>query len=150
MASTASVNSASQTLSDVDKQRLIAAAQHARQYAYAPYSDYLVGAALLAPTGEIYSGCNVENAAYPSTICAERVALVKAVSEGIRNFNAIAVVTANGGFPCGSCRQMLYEFCPQATVIIADEGGQIIDETTLSALLPGGFGRQQVLKHGPA
>src|SRR5258707_3583940 len=104
----------SQALSDTDKQRLIAAAQQARQYAYAPYSEYLVGAALLAPTGEIYTGCNVENAAYPSTICAERVALVKAVSEGIRAFNAVAVVTSNGGFPCGSCRRMLLELCPQA------------------------------------
>src|SRR5258708_12801317 len=105
----------SQALSDTYKQRVIAVAQQARQYAYAPYSDYRVGAALLAPTGEIYTGCNVENAAYPSTICAERVALVKAVSEGIRNFNAIAVVTSNGAFPSGSCPQLLYEFSPTPT-----------------------------------
>ncbi len=130
-------------LTDKDKQRLIAAAKQARQYAYAPYSEYRVGAAMLALTGEIYTGCNVENAAYPSTICAERVALVKAVSEGIRTFSALAVVTSNGAFPCGACRQMLYEFCPQAAVIIVNGDGKIVTETTLAALLPGGFDKQQ-------
>lgn len=123
---------------------LVAAAQRARQYAYAPYSNYLVGAALFATTGEIYTGCNVENAAYASTICAERVALVKAVSEGVRNFDAIAVITENGGFPCGSCRQMLYEFSPLMLVLVADAEGNIKIELPLTELLPHGFGPQQV------
>src|SRR6478609_1962686 len=106
------------SITDDQQRTLVAAAQKARQYAYAPYSNYLVGAALLATTGEIYLGCNIENAAYPATICAERVALVKAVSEGVRSFKAIAVVTENGGFPCGTCRQMLYEFAPDLRVVI--------------------------------
>src|SRR5207253_3109367 len=100
-------------LTDDKRRELISAAQTAQQMAYAPYSHYLVGAALLADDGEngeggkIYTGCNIENAAYPSTICAERVAVTKAVSEGSRSFTAIAVVTANGGFPCGTCRQVI-------------------------------------------
>ena len=126
------------------RQTLVAAAQRARQYAYAPYSNYLVGAALFASTGEIYTGCNVENAAYASTICAERVALVKAVSEGVRNFEAIAVITENVGFPCGSCRQMLYEFSPLMLVLVADADGKIKSELSLAELLPNGFGPQQL------
>src|SRR5258708_19263183 len=94
------------------RQSLVVAGQRARQYAYAPYSKYLVGAALFASTGEIYTGCNVENAAYSSTICAERVALVKAVSEGVRSFEAVVVVTDNGGFPFGACRPMVYQLSP--------------------------------------
>jgi len=126
------------------RQTLVAAAKRARQYAYAPYSNYLVGAALLASTGEIYTGCNVENAAYPSTICAERVALVKAVSEGVRSFEAIAVMTENAGFPCGSCRQMLYEFSPLMVVLVVDADGNIKSELPLAELLPNGFGPQQL------
>jgi cytidine deaminase len=126
------------------RQNLIAAAQRARQYAYAPYSNYLVGAALFASTGEIFTGCNVENAAYPSTICAERVALVKAVSEGVRNFEAVVVITENAGFPCGSCRQMLYEFSPLMLVLVADTDGNIKSELPLAQLLPNGFGPQQL------
>src|SRR5689334_4940651 len=99
--------------------------------AYAPYSNYLVGAALLAADGKIYTGCNVENAAYPSTICAERVAVTKAVSEGSRSFTAIVVVTANGGFPCGTCRQVMNEFAPDAQVIVADAQGNVIEECSL-------------------
>ena len=89
------------------RQRLIAAATAARAHAYAPYSHYSVGAALLTRTGKVYTGVNVENAAYPSGMCAERVAVFKAVSEGERSFAAIAVVTENGGAPCGACRQVL-------------------------------------------
>ncbi len=112
----------------------------ATRNAYIPYSHYPVGAALRAVDGRVYSGCNVENAAYPSTICAERTALVKAVSEGQREFDVLVVVTRNGGSPCGTCRQMLYEFAPQLRVIIADLEGQIHADLALADLLPLGFG----------
>ncbi len=108
--------------------------------AYVPYSHYPVGAALRATDGTVYSGCNVENAAYPATICGERTALVKAVSEGRRDFDIIVVVTKNAGSPCGTCRQMLYEFSPNLRVILADLEGHITSDTILSTLLPDGFG----------
>jgi len=110
-----------------------------RQWAYAPYSNYHVGAALLASSGKFYDGCNVENAAYGSSICAERTALVKAVSEGERQFEAVAVVTDNGGSPCGSCRQMLAEFGLDIKVFLLDGTGNISSETTLRELLPDAF-----------
>jgi cytidine deaminase len=119
---------------------LVEAAIAASQMAYVPYSGYAVGAALQAQDGTVYTGCNVENAAYPVTICAERTALVKAVSEGQRAFTAIAVVTRNGGSPCGICRQMLYEFAPDLRVIIANQAGDILQDVRLSDLLPYGFG----------
>jgi len=122
------------------RNQLIAAALEARSYAYIPYSGYAVGAALLTTTGAIIRGCNVENAAYSPCICAERTALVKAVSEGLREFEAIAVVTQNAGSPCGVCRQMLYEFAPDMLVIIADASGKVHHELPLRALLPEGFG----------
>ena len=131
-------------LSDETRHLLIGTAQQVRQRAYAPYSHYMVGAALLGANGEIYTGCNVENAAYPATICAERAALVKAVSEGVQKFVAIAVVTERAGSPCGMCRQMLFEFAPDMTVIVADGDGHIKYERTLSALLPDGFGPQML------
>ncbi len=90
----------------MDDRELVALAQSAREKAYAPYSHYTVGAALLTASGQVFTGCNVENAAYPMAICAERTALVKAVSEGQREFAAIAVATRNGGSPCGACRQV--------------------------------------------
>ena len=105
-------------LTDEIRTQLIEAAIDARKWAYAPYSNYLVGAALLTTSGRIYDGVNVENAAYPATICAERVAVFKAVSEGERNFVALAVITANGGSPCGSCRQVLAEFGLDTKVIM--------------------------------
>ena len=126
-------------LTDELRSTLIQTATEARKWAYAPYSNYLVGAALLTASGRIYDGVNVENAAYPTTICAERVAVFKAVSEGERDFQAIAVVTENGGSPCGSCRQVLAEFGLEITVIIADTAGNLIEELTLSDLLPQAF-----------
>ena len=117
--------------------------QHAidvSQHAYIPYSQYAVGAALETPSGKIFTGCNVENASYPATICAERTALVKAVSEGEREFSRIVVVTSNGGTPCGICRQMLYEFAPMMDVFLVTPDGKIQLQTTLEALLPDGFG----------
>ncbi len=137
-------------LTDEVRHSLIEAAQTVRQHAYAPYSDYLVGAALLTNGGAIYTGCNVENAAFSPTICAERVALVKAISEGEREFEAIAVVTDNGAFPCGLCRQMMYEFSPLMTVIVVDAEGIMVNESTLAELLPKGFTPDQVHKHGTA
>lgn len=121
-------------------QKLIAAAAAVTEHAYAPYSHYKVGAALLAANGQIYTGCNVENASYPATICAERTALVKAVSEGVRQFDSIAVITRNGGFPCGICRQMLFEFAPELRVVVADMAGTIYHDLPLSQLLAFGFG----------
>ncbi len=123
------------------RQFLIDQARRARQNAYAPYSNYRVGAALLAASGKTFTGVNVENAAYPTGICAERVAVFKAVSEGEKGFVAIAVVTSNGGSPCGSCRQVLAEFGLETQVIIADENGRLIQETTVTNLLPGAFGQ---------
>lgn len=119
---------------------LVEAAIKAAENAYIPYSNYPVGAALLAADGTVYTGCNIENAAYPATICAERTALVKAVSEGQREFETLVVVTQNGGSPCGTCRQMLYEFAPGLRVIVATLAGEVQYELLLSDLLPHGFG----------
>jgi len=124
---------------DIDVQALIAQAKEARARAYAPYSGYHVGAALLTAEGRVFTGCNVENAVYPLGMCAERVAIFKAVSEGYRDFQAIAVVTRNGGSPCGSCRQVMHEFAPDMVVFIADEAGHV-RQTTVAALLPDSFG----------
>jgi cytidine deaminase len=119
-------------------QDLVARAIEARKNAYAPYSNYQVGAALLARSGKVYTGCNVENAVYPLTICAERAAVVKAVSEGERSFVAIAVASENGGSPCGSCRQVLREFGEKTVVLIADTTGDY-RETSVADLLPDSF-----------
>lgn len=127
-------------LSNGKRGELVEAAHQARLGAYAPYSKYRVGAALLSKSGKVYVGANIENAAYPDSICAERVAIFKAVSEGQREFDAIAVVTRDGGTPCGSCRQVLSEFAPNALVVVANEQGEIVREATLDQLLPGAFG----------
>ncbi len=119
--------------------KLIHMASEARKRAYAPYSNYLVGAALVTTSGKFFSGCNVESAAYPTSMCAERVAVFKAVSEGEREFKAIAVVTSNGGTPCGACRQVLAEFGLDTMVLIADTSGELKQETRLAELLPGAF-----------
>lgn len=126
-------------LSETVRHELIELAGQARLKAYAPYSQYPVGAALLTASGKRYTGCNVENAAYPTTMCAERVAIYKAVSEGERKFQALAVVTGNGGSPCGSCRQVMAEFGLDTVVWIADAEGRLISEMTVAGLLPGAF-----------
>ncbi len=133
-------------MTDDEKQTLIARALAVRQWAYAPYSHYQVGAALLAGSGKFYDGCNVENAAYGSSICAERTALVKAVSEGERQFEAVAVVTDNGGSPCGSCRQMLAEFGLSMKVLLINKEGTLLRETTLAELLPDAFTPEKLLQ----
>ena len=121
------------------REKLIRTALETRRWAYAPYSDYKVGAALLTASGRIYDGVNIENAAYPTSMCAERVAVFKAVSEGEREFEAIAVATSNGGSPCGACRQVLSEFGLDTVVLIVNEKGEVLQETTVSGLLPGAF-----------
>lgn len=128
-------------------QALIRDAFAAKQFAYTPYSHFNVGAALLTKSGKVYTGCNIENAGYTATNCAERTALFKAVSEGERTFTAIAIVGSLQGQtntlvtgPCGVCRQALYEFGgPGLTVIMAKSADDYI-VTTLGELLPYGFG----------
>jgi len=126
-------------LTNEERQSLIGLANEARKFAYAPYSHYLVGAALRTRSGRIYTGVNVENAAYPHTMCAERVAIFKAVSEGETEFDVIAVATNNGGSPCGGCRQVLAEFGLDTIVLIADGEGKLKKEMTVSELLPEAF-----------
>ncbi len=133
---------------DTLRRALIARAVAARARAYAPYSRYHVGAALLADSGHIYDGVNVENAVYPAGICAERTALVKAVSEGERRFQAIAVATQNGGSPCGVCRQMLSEFGLDLAVLLVNGAGTLVHETTLRDLLPRAFGPSDLRDEG--
>lgn len=117
---------------------LVAHALSARQKAYAPYSHYLVGAALLLADGSVVLGCNVENASYGATICAERVALTSAVAQGKQSFVALAVATKNGGSPCGICRQVMAELGPDMRVYIANEAGEF-RTTNTAELLPDSF-----------
>ncbi len=126
-------------LTQQEKQALIDLANVARQRAYAPYSNYPVGAALRTKTGRIFTGVNVENAAFPQTMCAERVAIFKAVSEGEREFEVISVVTDNGGSPCGGCRQVMAEFGLDTIVLFGDGNGKLIKEMTVKELLPEAF-----------
>jgi cytidine deaminase len=122
-----------------ERRALIDLATEARRRAYAPYSHYAVGAALRTRSGRLFTGCNIENAAYPQTICAERVAIFKAVSEGEREFEVIAIVTANGGSPCGGCRQVMAEFGLETRLLLADGQGKLLQETTVGSLLPLAF-----------
>jgi cytidine deaminase len=126
-------------LTNERRKKLVRMATEARRKAYAPYSNYGVGAAILTSSGKYYTGCNVESAAYPTSMCAERVAIFKAVSEGERDFVAIAVVTSNGGTPCGACRQVMAEFGLDTVVIIADDQGKLKQEARVRDLLPGAF-----------
>lgn len=120
-------------------QMLYQLARDAMKNAYVPYSKYRVGAALLSRDGRVFTGCNIENAAYGNTLCAERTALVKAVSEGVREFTKIAIAASGSApYPCGACRQVLNEFAPGLRVLVT--WGENVAETTLPALLPHGFG----------
>jgi cytidine deaminase len=132
------------SLSDEERRLLIELAGEARRRAYAPYSNYQVGAALRTKSGRIFTGCNVENAAYPTGMCAERVAVFKAVSEGEREFEVLAVVTSNGGSPCGGCRQVLAEFGLDTIVLIADGQNHLVQETSVAGLLQGAFTPQDL------
>ena len=127
------------TITKQEKQALVDLANTARQQAYAPYSNYPVGSSLRTKTGRIFTGVNVENAAYPQTMCAERVAIFKAVSEGEKEFEVITVVTDNGGSPCGGCRQVMAEFGLDTIVLMADGQGHIVKEMTVKELLPEAF-----------
>jgi cytidine deaminase len=122
---------------------LIKAACEVRQNAYAPYSNYRVGAAILVADGRIFTGVNVENAAYGLTICAERTAVYKAISEGQHAILAVAICTENAGSPCGACRQVLAEFAGDIPVWLCDAGGHT-RATTLYALLPDHFGPEHL------
>ena len=123
-----------------DHDHLIAAAKQARENAHAPYSNFRVGAALRATTGVVYTGCNVENSTYGLTVCAERVAIFKAISEGERGFDAIAVVTDTEALtpPCGACRQIIWEFCGDVEIILANLKGQS-ESHRVSELFPKPF-----------
>ncbi len=131
---------------EVDEKELVRRAVEARARAYAPYSGFAVGAALLAKDGRIFTGCNVENASYGLTVCAERVALFKAVSEGAQEFVALAVACGESPCaPCGACRQVLHEFAPNLLVIMADARGELLSKKKLSELLPCGFGPKDLI-----
>ena len=146
----------------VTEKELIRKAIEAMEYAYTPYSDFQVGAALLTEDGKIYQGCNIENAAYTPTVCAERTAFFKAVSEGEREFTAIAVVGGKKGIirdycppcgytaPCGVCRQVMREFCqPDVFRIILARDEEHWKEYVLSELLPEGFGPENLQSENP-
>jgi len=119
---------------------LVAAASAARERAYAPYSRFAVGAVVLTASGRIFPGCNIENAAYSSCLCAERVALTSAYAAGEREIVAMAVVADTSGpvSPCGTCRQVIHELAPHCIVVLGNTRGQTL-QTTPQALLPGGF-----------
>ena len=124
-----------------DRKALLRAAMEARKFAYAPFSHFYVGAALLSTDGRIFTGCNIENSAYSPTLCAERCALAKAVSEGVRDFVAIAVVGPEDSetTPCGVCRQVLYELCDESFVVLCGGTDLHYTENTLGELLPKAF-----------
>ncbi len=126
-------------------QELVALAKEAMKNAYVPYSKFQVGAALLAKDGTVFKGCNIENASYGATNCAERTAIFKAVSEGVKEFEKIAVVASSGDYasPCGICRQVLFEFMPDGEVILdSDEKGMVT--YTVRELLPMGFNSSDI------
>lgn len=130
-------------LNEASAQDLVRRAIAARRLAYVPYSSFPVGAALLTRSGKIYTGCNVENASYGLTVCAERVAIWKAVSEGETEFAAVAVATNIGGSPCGACRQVMAEFAPAMPILIADLDGKIVT-MSVAELLPMAFTPQHL------
>ena len=129
----------------MDPKELLALAAKAREHSYAPYSGFRVGAALLAVSGKVYLGCNIENAAYSPTNCAERTAFFKAVSEGERKFLSIAIVGGKGGdisrpaYRCGVCRQVMAEFCKKNFKILVVTSNESFEEYTLEQLLPSSF-----------
>lgn len=133
-------------INSTDRNRLIKSALEARNCAYAPYSHFTVGAALLTENGKVYTGGNIENASYGATNCAERTAIFKAVSEGERSFATIAIAGGGEGalpsdyaYPCGICRQVMSEFCDGELIVLVARSEEDYVETTLSELLPKGF-----------
>ncbi len=129
------------TMTQINFDELVQSALQARRLAYAPYSQFAVGAALQASDGSLFSGCNVENASYGLTICAERVAVGSAVAAGRQVFTGLVVATQAGAAPCGACLQVLAEFCDQLPIAICDAGGRIQRTTSLNEMLPDRFRR---------
>lgn len=125
----------------MNMEQLIAQSKVARENAYVPYSKFKVGAALLTEDGAVYHGCNIENASYSMTNCAERTAFFKAVSEGVTKFTAIAIVADTPGpvSPCGACRQVMAEFCSQTMPVYLTNMNGDVQQTTVGDLLPGAF-----------
>ena len=118
--------------------KLIQVARTAQKNAHAPYSNYKVGAAVLTKNDDIVTGCNVESSSYGLTCCAERTALYSAIAQGHKHFTELAVVTGNGGTPCGACRQVIWDLCGDIPIFISDEDGNI-EKTTSKELLPNAF-----------
>ena len=135
-------------MNHIDFEALMAVAKKASEKAYAPYSRFAVGAAVLADDGSVFSGSNVENASYGLTVCAERIATYKAVTAGIRRIQAVVVYTptTHPTAPCGACRQVLFEFGPSATVLAACESGETM-EWSVNELLPDAFGPSNLDGH---
>ena len=130
----------------MDVEKLVAESKKAREQAYVPYSKFPVGAALLADDGTIHHGCNIENSAYSMTNCAERTAFFKAVSDGVRSFQALAVVADTEGpvSPCGACRQVIAEFCDGSMPVYLTNLNGDVEETTVAKLLPGAFSKEDL------
>jgi cytidine deaminase len=131
-------------LTNGEFKKLLSQALQVRENAYAPYSKYAVGAALISSSGEVFTGANVENAAYSMTMCAERSAIFNAASKGVREIIAIVVVTEDGGVSCGACRQAISEFGKDVELIFATSRGEVVLETTISELLPHSFGQDNL------
>ncbi|MCK4812947.1 MAG: cytidine deaminase [Candidatus Marinimicrobia bacterium] len=131
---------------DQNKQNtLIAAAMQARHEAYAPYSHFYVGVALLTKDNEIITGINMENSSYGLSVCAERNAIATAIGKGKRDFQAMAIVSRGGVTPCGACRQVIFDICGNIDIILADEEGKIRDITSTETLLPNAFGNKDLV-----
>lgn len=130
----------------MQKERLIEEAIRAREFAYIPYSNFAVGAALLGEDGLVYRGCNIENSSYGMTNCAERTAIFKAVSEGVKTFKALAITGDTKGpiSPCGACRQVIAEFCVGTMPVYLTNLKGNVQETTVAELLPGAFSKEDL------
>ena len=128
----------------MNQEELIRIAKKMREKAYAPFSKYTVGASVETEDGSIVGGCNVESASYGLTCCAERIALYNSVSQGFLKFKAIAVASENGGFPCGACRQVIWELCGNISIFIIDNENKI-RETSSRTLLPDAFDKDKLI-----
>ena len=124
--------------------KLAKLAKEAGEKAYAPYSNFRVGAALITDSGNIYTGCNIENAAYPATVCGEDVAVFKAISEGYTKFKAMSISTENAGMPCGACRQVIWELCGDIPLYICDEK-KLVSTNNSKDLIPDPFDKTKLL-----
>ena len=128
----------------MNREKLIRIAKKMREKSYAPFSKYTVGASVETEDGTIIGGCNVESASYGLTCCAERIALYNTVSQGFSKFKAIAVASENGGFPCGACRQVIWELCGNISIFIIDNENKI-RETSSRTLLPDAFDKDKLI-----